>query len=202
MSPLRPGLPDLLSRLSRSGTLLARGPALRAAPAVVGASPVGVVVVATAGAAARRASASALAFFATSSSTFALARSSRSRSSVSLASSSARRAARSAARSFSSASRLAASSDSRAFAIARAFIRRANSTSEIPAGRFDGSPPIGLPVGPEGTGFPALGFGTTTRLRFVSTTTFFVRPWLKLCFTLLGRDPPRPSGFLPSLSLI
>ena len=30
---------------------------------------------------------------------------------------------------------------------------------------------------------PAPGFGTTTRLRLVSTTTFFVRPWLKLCFT-------------------
>ena len=27
------------------------------------------------------------------------------------------------------------------------------------------------------------GLGTTIRLRFVSTTTFFVRPWLKLCFT-------------------
>ncbi len=136
-----------------------------------------------------------------SSSAFALRLSSRSRSSASLASNSARRCSRSAARSASSASRFAASSVSRALDIAKAFMRRANSTSEMPAGRFDGSPPTGI-AGPPVAGFAAPGFGTTTRLRLVSTTTFFVRPWLKLCFTLLGREPPRPSGFLPSLSLI
>jgi hypothetical protein len=47
------------------------------------------------------------------------------------------------------------------------------------------------------------GFGTTTRLRLVSTTTFLVRPWLKLCFTFPDLGPPRtPKVFLPSLSLI
>ena len=63
---------------------------------------------------------------------------------------------------------------------------------------FPGEQPLDLPV----VGFAAPGFGTTTRLRLVSTTTFLVRPWLKLCFTFEGREPPRPSVFLPSLSLI
>ena len=83
-----------------------------------------------------------------------------------------------------------------------AFRRRSISASEIPAGRFDGSPAAAAPP-PAPAGLPAPGFGTTTRLRLVSTTTFLVRPWLKLCFTLPGRAPPRkPNVFLPSLSLI
>ena len=59
-------------------------------------------------------------------------------------------------------------------------------------------------LAPLAAGFAAPGFGTTTRLRLVSTTTFLERPWLKLCFTFPERGPPprTPNVFLPSLSLI
>ena len=148
------------------------------------------------GAAARIAAASASRFLASSASAFALERCSRSRISRSLVSASSRRRLRSASRSRSSLTLRAASSVSRAFAACTAFKRRSISTSEIPAGRRAGSPPRTVPGA---AGFAAPGFGTTTRLRLVSTTTFFVRPWLKLCFTLPARGPPRkPNVFLPS----
>jgi hypothetical protein len=52
-------------------------------------------------------------------------------------------------------------------------------------------------------GFAALGLATANRFFvFVSTTTLFERPWLKLCFTLPPRGPRTPNVFLPSLSLI
>ena len=142
-------------------------------------------------------------FWRASSSSLARAFSSASRCSRSLASASSRRRFRSSSRAFSSASRWAASSASRALAAASAFIRRSSSASEIPAGRLDAL------VIPEDVAEPAApvaaaGLGTTTRLRLVSTTTFLVLPWLKLCFTFPGREPaPRtPKGFFPSLSLI
>ena len=69
------------------------------------------------------------------------------------------------------------------------------------AGRFDGSVAGDAGDPPEAV-LAAPGFGTTTRLRLVSTTTFLVRPWLKLCFTWPGPRPRRPSVFLPSVSLI
>ncbi len=144
--------------------------------------------------------ASASAFLRASASALAFRASSRSRSSASFASASARRRLRSSSRAFSSASRFAASSASRARAACSAFIRRSISASEMPAGRLDGS----LVTAPVDAPLAAPGLGTTTRLRLVSTTTFFVRPWLNDCFTLPGREgaPRRPRGFLPSVSLM
>ncbi len=150
--------------------------------------------------AALRAASSAALTRRSSSSASALARmaSSRSRSSRSLASISARRRSRSSARRFSSASRSRVSSTSRALAACSAFRRRSISASVIPAGRRDGSPGADVVLAA-----PPACLGTTTRLRLVSTTTFFVRPWLKLCFTCPDRGPPwTPRVFLPSLSFI
>ena len=93
------------------------------------------------------------------------------------------------------------SSASRAFAACKAFIRRSISASVTPEG-------LALAVFSDACGLPSIlfaatGFGTTTRLRLVSTTTLLLRPWLKLCLTLPARGPPRkPRVFLPSLSLI
>ena len=51
--------------------------------------------------------------------------------------------------------------------------------------------------------FDVPAFGTTILFRFVSTTTFLERPWLKLCLTLLALGPLRtPKVFFPSFSLI
>ena len=139
-----------------------------------------------------------------SSSTLARRAASRARSSRSLASISSRRRMRSSSRARSSSARLAASSCSRALACRKAVRRRSISASEMPAGRLDGSPKFGAPpeAAPEpDPGLP--GVGTTTRLRLVSTTTACVRPWEKLCFTEPERGaPPRPRGFLPSVSLM
>ena len=152
--------------------------------------------------------ASAAAFFAessrslrrrVSSSVFLRAISSASRCSRSFSACSARRRSRSFWRFSSSAARVALSSASRALAACTAFKRRAISVSEMPAGRLLDCVFAGFVPGC--TGVPA--FGTTTRLRLVSTKTFLVLPWLKLCFTFPERGVPRkPKVFLPSLSLI
>ncbi len=79
-------------------------------------------------------------------------------------------------------------------------MRRSISVSEMPAGLRVESGRFTVLLAAPGAA-PGLGF--TIRLRFVSTTTFLVRPWLKLCFTFPARGPLRtPRVFFPSLSLI
>ena len=135
-----------------------------------------------------------------SSSAFLRARLSASLCSFSLASCSALLLSRSSCRDCSSAIRSDFSSASRAFAACKAFIRRSISASVTPEGLVCVVFPVTCAPS---KGFIVPDFGTTTRLRLVSTTTLLLRPWLKLCLTLPARGPPRnPRVFLPSLSLI
>ena len=78
-----------------------------------------------------------------------------------------------------------------------------DAASEMPAGRFEGSPRRG-PAVPAAPGAGATGVATTRFLAFVSTTTFLVRPCEKLCFTLPGRAPGarRPRGLLSPVSFM
>ena len=213
LASLSPALP--VSRRSRSvrrgapvatPLVSAREAAASAAARSAGASDAGFAVTSAFFWARTRASSTLRA----SSSSLARSASTRSRSSRSFASISARRRSRSSSRARSSAARAATSPASRALAAASAFSRRSISASEIPAGRFEGSEATAAGEFGRGAAPPAApaadGLGTTTRLRLVSTTTLWVRPWLKLCFTWPGRPPPRPPptprGFFPSLSLI
>jgi hypothetical protein len=118
--------------------------------------------------------------------------------------------ARSSSRWRSSSARRAASSASRALAARSAARRRSISASEIPAGRFDGSPEMRCRVVSPHDAQPAPGVpGLHHRGHHNALALGFdhdaFRPAMAEALLHLsgtGGTPPRPRGFLPSVSLM